>query len=161
MAAFVFNIAHGTHGYYAGLPAASDGLILVLLKLAGVESDATLEDYDTLSAILAAANDEADFTGYTRRTLATVSSTVNDTTNERDIDAADPSSYTNSGGSAQVCAKAVVCYDPDTGTGTDADLIPLYCFDLNPSAPGVGVSFDPGTPVTVAFDAAGLATAGD
>lgn len=159
MSAFVFNVAHGTHGHYATLPAASDGLVLVLLKLAGVESDATLKDYDTLAAILAAANDECDFTGYTRRTLANVSSVVDDTADARKVDADDPASYTNGGASAQVGAKGIVCYDPDTGAGTDADLIPLYCFDLNPTVPASGLTFDPGVPTTVQVNASGLATA--
>ena len=47
-----------------------------ILKLAGVESDATLKDYALLSTLLAAANDECDFTGYSRKTLASVTSTA-------------------------------------------------------------------------------------
>lgn len=151
-AAFIFNVAKGKIAYYAGLPAVSDGLVLVWLKNTGLESDATLKDYDTLAAILAAANDECDFTGYSRRTLSGVTVTVDDTGDKVVIDSADPASYTNTG-AAQVSGAAIVCYDPDTGAGTDADLIPL-CQVL------VGtISFDQNVLINVAVNAAGLADA--
>jgi hypothetical protein len=53
MADLVFNIAKGKTAYYCGLPAAADGLVLVLLDATGLEADATLKDYDNLSALLA------------------------------------------------------------------------------------------------------------
>jgi hypothetical protein len=102
MADIVFNIAKGKVARYADLPDASDALIIVLLKTAGIEADGALQDHATLSALLAAANDEADFTGYSRKTLASVVSTPDNTNNRMDSDAADPSSYTNSGGASQV-----------------------------------------------------------
>lgn len=147
---FEFNIAKGKSNRYADLPAAADALILVLLQTTGLESDAVLKDYDTLSAILAAANDECTFTGYARRTLAGVTVTVNDTADTQSADATDPASWTNSGGSAQGCGAAIVCYDPDTGAGTDADLVPLYNLLAGT------VTFDVGVPVTPAFHANGL-----
>src|SRR5262245_53744071 len=114
MADIVFNIAKGKVARYADLPDANDALIVVLLKTSGIESDATLQDHDTLSALLAAANDEADFTGYSRKTLASVTVTPDDTNNRQDVDAADPSAYTNSGGSSQAVSKALICWDGDT-----------------------------------------------
>jgi hypothetical protein len=153
---FVFNVALGKHAYYATLPGANDALILVWLKNTGLESDATLADYDSLAAILAAANDECDFTGYTRRTLAGVTSTVNDTTNKAIVDATDPASYTNTG-TAQVSGAAIVCYDPDTTGGTDADIIPLYQ-NLGGDTPTV--SFDQNVLINCAFAATGLGDAG-
>lgn len=149
MGDIVFNIAKGKAGYYAGLPAANDALILVLLKSSGIESDATLKDYDTLAAILAATNDECDFTGYSRKTLASVTATVDDTNDRLDADAADPSAWTNSGGGAQAAAKAIVCYDPDTTGGTDSDLIPLVALDY-------AVTFDVGVATSLAFNASGF-----
>lgn len=149
MGDFVFNIAKGRHHYYASLPAAADALILVLLKSAGLEADDTLNNYDDLGALLAAANDEADFTGYARRTLAGVTATVDDTNNRADTDATDPASWTNTGGSSQAVGKALVCYDNDTGAGTDANIIPLYAFDCV-------VTFDIGVATSLAFNAAGM-----
>jgi len=151
MSDFVFNIALGRVRTYADLGGgANDQFILVLLVAAGLEADTALRDHDTLSALLAAANDEATFTGYTRRTLTGVTNTAPDDTNNRaDTDAADPASYTNSGGSAQAIGKAVICYDPDTTAGTDADLVPLMAYDCV-------LTFDVGVPATVAFNASGI-----
>lgn len=149
MADIVFNIAKGRVAELAALGAANDALILVLLKTAGLESDATLIDYDTLGAILAAANDEADFTGYARATLGSVTVTVDDTNNRVDVDAADPAAYTNSGGSAQAVSKAIICYDNDTTGGTDANLVPLVGLDCV-------VTFDVGVATTLSFASAGF-----
>lgn len=152
MGDFVFNISKGKHARYADLPDANDALILVLLKASGLEADATLIDYDNLSVILAAANDECDFTGYARRTLASVVATVDDTNNRMDTDAADPASYTNTGGSVQQAGKALVCYDGDTTGGTDANIVPVYAFDCL-------LNFDVNVATTVAFNAAGMGRA--
>jgi len=149
MADIVFNIAKGKVARYADLPDAADALIVVLLVTAGLESDATLQDYDTLSALLAAANDEATFTGYARRTLASVTVTPDDTNNRQDVDAADPAAYTNSGGASQAVSAALVCWDGDTGAGTDANIVPLVKLDCV-------VTFDVGVATTLAFNSAGF-----
>lgn len=151
MADGVMNIAKGQIAYYASLPATNDALILVLLKSAGLEADDTLNNYDNLSLLLAAANDECDFTGYARRTLTGVTVTVDDTNNRVDMDAADPAAYTNTGAS-QAAGKALICYDPDTTTGTDTTLVPLFYYDCV-------VTFDPNVATTVQFNAAGIGRA--
>lgn len=148
---FICNIAKGKVARYADLPGANDALILVLLKSTGLESDAILKDYDTLAAILAATNDECDFTGYTpRRTLAGVVSAVDDVNDWMASDATDPASWTNTGGAAQIAGAAFVCYDPDTTAGTDADLVPLVQLMTGT------VTFDVGVPVVPAFNAGGF-----
>lgn len=152
-AAFTFNIAKGKVNRYADLPGAADALILVLLQTTGLEADGTLQDYDTLSAILAGTNDECTFTGYARRTLAGVTVTPDDTGNTQSCDATDPAAWTNTGGASQGCGAAIVCYDPDTGAGTDADLVPLVQLMAGT------VTFDVGVAVTPSFNAAGLFTA--
>jgi hypothetical protein len=149
-AAFTFNIAKGKVARYADLPAATpDALVLVWLKSTGLESDATLKDYDSLAAILAGTNDECDFTGYTRRTLAGVTATPDDTLDKMVVDATDPTAYTNTG-TAQISGAAIVCYDPDTSTGTDADLVPLVQILVGT------LSFDQNVLINAAFAAAGL-----
>lgn len=125
MAALIPNIAKGKLAYYAGLPAANDALIWVVLT--GTETDDNIRDADTLSAIIALSVDEATFTGYSRVTATSVTVTVDDTNNRVDIDAADPSWSPTS---AQAVTRIVLCYDPDTTTGTDADLIPLFVDDF-------------------------------
>lgn len=152
-APFVFNIMKGKAAYYATLPAANDALILVWLKSAGLESDAILQDYDNLSVLLAAASDECDFTGYTRRTLASVTSTVDDTNNWFAVDAADPATYTNTG-TTQIAGAALVCYDDDTTGGTDTNIVPIAQLLTGT------LSFDANVVTTIAFNATGIMTAG-
>lgn len=151
--AFQFNIAKGRTNELAKLGAANDALILVLLQTTGLEADGTLQDYTTLSAILAGANDECTFTGYARRTLASVVVAPDNTANTQSADAADPASWTNTGGAAQGCGAAIICYDPDTTGGTDADLVPLVQIMAGT------VTFDVGVPVNPSFNAAGFFTA--
>ena len=151
--AFPFVVALGKANRYADLPAANDALALVLLKNAGLQADPVLKDHPTLAAILAASNDECDFTGYSRRTLAGVSVAPNFAIDTQSTDADDPAVYTNADAVAQVSGAAVVVYVPDVGVSTDADMIPLY--NLMEGT----VTFDPGVPVDPSFDAAGLFTA--
>src|SRR5689334_4997589 len=87
MANFVFNIAKGKVAYYASLPAANDALIVVPIETTGIESDATLIDYDNLSVLLAASNNEQTTMG--RKTASSVTSTVDDTNDRVDADFAD------------------------------------------------------------------------
>jgi hypothetical protein len=130
-----FNIAKGKIAYYAGLPAANDALIAVLLKSSGVESAATLQDYTTLSAILAGTNDESTFTSYARQTCGSVTVTVDNVNNRVDVDCADISFTV---GSSQALGMLVICYDNDTTGGTDANLVPLVMDDAVASTPATG-----------------------
>lgn len=136
MADGVFNIAKGAVKYYAGLPAANDALIVVLLKSSGLVSDATLVDYDDLAALLAGASDEADFTNYARKSITSVTVTVDDSNERVDVDIADQT-WTSAGGAANnTIAKAIICYDPDTTGGTDSTIIPLTHHDFSVTTDG-------------------------
>lgn len=135
MGAIIFNIAKGKLAYYATLPAASDALIGVILKSSGLESDGTLQDYADLATLLAAANDEATFTGYSRATLASVTVTVDNTNNRTDVDCADPSWSPTT---AEAIGALIICYDNDTGAGTDSSLIPLFKDDFALTTPTSG-----------------------
>ena len=127
MGAITFNVSLGKSAYYAGLPAANDSLIAVLLASSGLVSDATLRDYDDLAAILAGASDEATFTGYSRQTLTSVNVTVDDTNNRVDIDCADP---TWSPTTSQALGKIVICYKPASDS-PDSDIIPIFADDFS------------------------------
>ena len=135
MADFVFNIAKGRVAYYASLPATNDALILIPIEASGVESDATLRDYDTVSALLAAANNEQSTMG--RKTLASVSVTVDDTNDRVALDAAD---VTWTGATGNAISDLLICYDPDTTGGTDADLVPLTWHDFSITPDGSDVT---------------------
>lgn len=132
MGAIVFNVAKGRLARYADLTAAGDELVAVLLSTA--EADATLQDYDTLAALLAGSNTEATFTGYSQQTLANVAVTVDDSGNTVKVDCDDPQWSPTS---AQALAKIVFCYDPD-GSNTAASMIPLFADDFSATTPTSG-----------------------
>lgn len=136
MADGVFNIAKGrvvelVNRVDSNDPANS-ALVVIALKASGIESDATLQDYDTVAGILAAANDEATNAGYARIVLTDsdlATPAPDDTNNRFDIDIPDPvwAAVAEAGGA---WAKLIVVYDGDTTGGTDANLIPLTHHDF-------------------------------
>lgn len=125
MAEIVFNVAKGREAYYASLPGTNDALVAVPIETTGLEADAVLRDYDTLSALLAAANNEQTTMG--RKVLTGVTVTVDDTNDWADIDFTDPVWV---GATGNPVSALIICYDPDTTTGTDADLIPICKHDF-------------------------------
>lgn len=133
MAVLVPNISKGKVAYYAGLPAASDAIVAVLFT--GSETDDNIRDADTLTAVIATALNEATFTGYSRQTLTSVTVTVDDTNNRVDVDCADPAWSPTS---AEALTRIGFFYDPDTGAGTDTDLIPLFIDDFALTTPTSG-----------------------
>lgn len=143
MTNLVFNIAKGKVGQLATLPAANDALIAVVIESTGVVSDATMRDYDTLDAILSGASNEQTTMG--RKTLTTVAVTTNDTDDRTEV-SADDIVWTAATGNQVACV--VICYDPDTTGGSDADLIPLVKLDMAVT-PGGG-------DITLAFGAGGF-----
>lgn len=136
--AFVFNIAKGRVAELAALNGgANDALIVVLLQT-GEQSNALLQDHHTLAAVLAGGtgNVEASFGGYSRKTLTGVTVTVDDTSNHVDVDANDPDWNPTS---SQSLGKLLICYDPDTTTGTDATIVPLIGDDFVVTTPDTGI----------------------
>lgn len=126
MGNIVFNIALGKVASLAALPGTNDALIVVPIETTGIVSDATMRDYDTLADLLAGASNEQTTMG--RKTVTSASVTVNDTNDRVEVDIADQT-WTAATGNA--ISALVICYDPDTTTGTDADLIPLTKHDLS------------------------------
>lgn len=145
MANLVTNIGKGRFVYYAGLPAADDSLVAVVLEATGLESDDALQDYDDLAALLAGASNEQTTMG--RKTLANVTVNVNDTANTASVDCDD---VTWTAATGNPTGKLVVCYKP-TAAATDAQVIPLTLHDFSVTPDG--------TDITVQINAAGLATA--
>lgn len=135
MANIVLNIALGKIKYFAELPAANDALIAVPLESSGLVSDATMRDYDDLQALLAGASNEQTTMG--RKTLTGVTVTVDDTNDRVAIDCAD---ITWTAATGNAVGALVICYDPDTTAGTDADLIPLTKHDLTLSPDGSDIT---------------------
>ncbi len=137
MADSVFNIAKGRVVEYYNRVKANDptnsALVIVALKATGLESHATLIDYDDLAAILAAANDEATNTGYARKVLTDADLAAlpapDDTNNRYDIDLPDQT-WTAVQTTGGAWGALLVCYDPDTTGGTDSSIIPLTVHDF-------------------------------
>ena len=134
MANIVFNISKGEVNAYVkrvvNNDPANSALVVVLLKTA--EADGILQDYNTLGNILAGANTEADFTNYSRKILTNTElslPTVDDSGNQQFSDAPDLT-YVSAGGAVNnAIVKMLICYDSDTTSGTDANLVPLVALD--------------------------------
>lgn len=138
MANIVFNVALGKVKYYAELPATNDALIIVPIEATGLEADATIRDYDDLAALLAGTSNEQTTVG--RKTVNSgLTLTVDDTGNTFTLDI--PSqSYTSPTGNA--IGAFIVCYDPDTTTGTDSTLVPLLKHDVTWTPDGNNATLD-------------------
>lgn len=135
MANFVFNVAKGRVAEYAARVNANDptnaALVIVVLATSGLESDAVLIDRDTLADVLAGTTNEVTNTGYARKVLdqaAGITITVDDTNDRVDVDMPDQTWTAVAAGDGW--SKLLVCYDPDTGAGTDANIIPLTAHDF-------------------------------
>lgn len=123
MADVVFNIALGSVAEKVRDSATVLGV--VLLKVA--QADATLRDHDTLAAILAAANTEADFTSYVRKTGITATLTVDDTNNWVDVDIPNQTWSPAGGATNNTLVKLIVYYEE---AAADATRIPLTAHDF-------------------------------
>lgn len=148
MANFVFNIAKGQgvelYRRVKSNDPANSAFVVVLLASTGLVSDATMKDYDTLSAVLAGASDEATNTGYARK-LVTDSELAalpapDDTNDRYDIDMPDQTwtSVANDGTGA--IGKLLICYDADTTGGTDANIVPVAAYDFVVTPDGTNIS---------------------
>lgn len=140
MANFVFNIAKGRvvefYNRVENNDPSTSALVVVALQSLNIESDATIADYDTLSAVLAAATNEAVNTGYARKTLTDADLAAlpapDDTNNWFQVDIPDQTwtGVTDTGSTTNPWAKILICYDPVTGSGTDTEIIPLTAHDF-------------------------------
>lgn len=126
MADLVANISKGRGAYYASLPAANDALIAVPIESSGVETDAVLKDKDSLADVLSGATNEQTTMG--RKTLTSVTVTTDDGNDRTDVDCAD---IAWSGATGNAISDVAIFYDPDTTTGTDADLIFMTLHDFS------------------------------
>lgn len=142
MADGVFNIAKGrvTELYHRVDQSDPTNAVLVVVLLdATSEADGTLEDYDTLAAVLAGSNTEASFTNYARKVLddGDISAiSVDDTNNRFDLDIPDQTWSSAGGASNGTLDKLLICYDPDSTGGADSAIIPLTHHDFDETTNG-------------------------
>jgi hypothetical protein len=142
MADGVFNIAKGRVAEFFYRVDSNDpstsGFKVVLLKSSGLEAEDTLNNYDTISALLAGTNDEADFTNYARKTLTDSDITMpapDDGNNRIDLDIADQTWTTAGGATNNTLGKLVIVYFPDT-SGADTTGIPCTYHDFSVTTDG-------------------------
>lgn len=151
MSAFIFNIAKGRLNEYAirvdGNDPANSAFIVMLLQDTGLETQAVLEDYDDFAALLAAANTECTVASYARLVWVDTdlaAPVVDDSGNKQDFDVADFDFGLLETG--QNISAAVIGYDNDTATGTDANIIPVHCTIPAATVPTNGETFNFRTP---------------
>lgn len=134
MANIVFNQAKGRvvelYNRVKSNDPANSALILVPIETSGLEADATLIDADTLAALLAGTTNEQTTMGRKVLTDADLAALpAPDDANDR-YDVSLPT-VTWAAATGNAISKIAVCYDSDTTTGTDANIIPLTMFDFS------------------------------
>ncbi|WP_066373944.1 hypothetical protein [Herbidospora mongoliensis] len=135
MADFVFNIAKGRVGELVWRVKNNDpstsGLVVAVLAVTGLETDAVLKDKDTLSAVLAGTTNEPTNTGYVRKVLTDVDLDAVAPDDANDWLATDiPDQVWLEVLAGTNWAKLVIGYDPDTTGGADTAIIPMTCQDF-------------------------------
>lgn len=141
MASIVFNVAKGKIAQLATLPLANDAFVIIPVEASGLVVDEVMKDCATLGEILAGPSNEQVTMG--RKVLTGLVVNVNHSDDRIEVDADD---VTWGAASGNPVGAAVICYDPDTTSGTDADLVPLVKLDFV-SSPGGGdltLGFSPG-----------------
>ena len=147
MANIVFNIAKGRVVEFYNRVESDDpstsALILVPIETSGLESDATLIDADTLAAVLSGSTNEQTTMGRKTLTQADLAALpAPDDTNDRYDVSLPTTTWTAATGNA--ISKILVCYDADTGAGTDANIIPLCMFDFAVTPDGSDIQMTTG-----------------
>lgn len=143
MADFVFNIAKGRavelYNRVQTNDPANSALVIVAINTSA--TDATLEDFDTLAAVLGDANTaEVTNTNYARIVLTDAdlgAFSPDDTNNRVDIDIADQTFSSIAAGDAWT--DLIICYDGDTTGGTDANIIPIAQYDFAVTPDGTDI----------------------
>lgn len=147
MANIVFNIAKGRvaelYNRVKSNDPANSAIILVPIETAGLEADATLVDVDTLAALVAGTTNEQTTMGRKTLTDAELAAfPAPDDTNDR-MDIQLPTTiWTAASGNA--ISKIAVCYDSDTTSGTDANIVPLTMFDFVQTPSGADIQMTGG-----------------
>jgi len=143
----VFNIAKGRvvelYNRVENNDPANSALVLVPIETSGLESDATLIDADTLAALLAGTTNEQTTMGRKVLTDADLAALpAPDDTNDRYSLNLPTTTWTAATGNA--ISKIAVCYDADTTSGTDANIIPLTMFDFVVTPSGTDIQMTGG-----------------
>lgn len=123
---------------------ANSAFVFMVLATSGLESDATLIDFDSFSALVAGATNEVTNTNYVRKTITDADLAAlpapDDTNNRYDVDF--PDLVWNPGPSAgDGWSRLALGYDSDTTAGTDANIILVATFDFVVTPDGNQVTY--------------------
>lgn len=147
MANITLNIAKGRvvelYNRVKSNDPANSAFILVPIETSGLEADTVLKDKDTLSDFLSGTTNEQATMG--RKTLVDTDLAAfpaPDDTNDRYEVSLPTVTWTAATGNA--ISKILVCYDPDTTAGTDANIIPLTLFDFSVTPSGTDIQVTTG-----------------
>lgn len=148
MANIVFNIAKGRvvelYNRVKSNDPANCALILIPIETSGLESDATLVDADTVTALLSGTTNEQSTMGRKTLTDSELASLPAPDDSNDSYDIALPT-VTWAAASGNAISKIVVAYDSDTTGGTDANIIPLTMFDAAATPDGNDLVLTGGT----------------
>lgn len=135
MANQVFNIALGRvaelYNRVDSNDPANSALVILILATSGIESDATLKDLDTVTALVAGTTNEVTNSGYARKVLtdSDIVAFAPDDANDRvDLDIPDQTWTGVAAGDGW--NDLVVAYDNDTTGGTDSNIVPMTMHDF-------------------------------
>jgi hypothetical protein len=135
MANQLFNIAKGRVAELAARVNANDPtnavFVMLVLATSGIESDAVLQDVDTVTALVAGTTNEVTNSGYARKVLdqtGGITVTVDDTNNWTDVDIPDQTWTGVAAGDGW--NDIVIAYDSDSTGGTDANVVPMTLHDF-------------------------------
>ena len=127
MANIVLNIALGYVKRYAEqVGTGNAALILVPIETSGLETDAVLRDKADLAAFLSGTTNEQTTMG--RKTVTACTVNVDNTNDRVALDFADQT-WTAPTGNA--ISKVLICFDADTTSGTDSNIVPLTLHDVS------------------------------
>jgi hypothetical protein len=129
----VFNVAKGRLAYYhdSARTQPNAGLVVVALRAAGLASDEALMDRASLGDILSI-SPEVTNPGYSRKILSGSAVPLSTIDNANDRVAVDlPDLLWTAVQAGDAWAKLLVCFDADTTTGTDFDIVPLTAHDIS------------------------------
>jgi hypothetical protein len=125
-------------------------IVLVAIQTSGIQADGTLKRYLTLGALLGSTNLEATNTGYARKSLS--NSVITDVTVDNTVSDLAKSAIPNQTWSAVQAtggawSKLLVCFRPDSTSGTDASIVPLTAHDfiVTPDGNDIIASFNAST----------------
>lgn len=147
MANFVSNICKGRvaelYNRVKNNDPANCAFVLIPLETSGLESDAVLVDKDTIADLLSGTTNEQTTIGrktFTDSDLAAIPAP--DDTNDRNDRSLPATTYAAASGNA-ISAWAIG-YDPDTTSGTDANIEFVGKFDKAVTPTGVDIVFNAG-----------------